>query len=62
MAAVILSIHELFGVSVEAATDIYYRSETAGLIEEGVGDLHCRSNKYLATIIWDEYLENKSHL
>ena len=29
------------------------------LIEDGIADLHCRSDKYLATIIWDEYQERQ---
>ena len=33
-------------------------SETANLIEEGVSDLHCRSDKYLAGEVWREYQEN----
>lgn len=56
-AEIIKSISELFGVSIQEATDIYYESETSNLIEEGVADLHCRSNKYLATLVWEEYKE-----
>lgn len=41
----------MFGVSIEEAADIYYQSETAQLIEEKVADLHCRSEKYLATLV-----------
>ncbi|MCM1313173.1 MAG: DUF3791 domain-containing protein [Bacteroides sp.] len=54
-AGIIKSISELFNVSIQTATDIYYESEMSNLIEEGVADLHCRSNKYLATLIWEEY-------
>ena len=54
-ARIIISISEMFGVSLKEATDIYYSSETANLIEEGVADLHCRSDKYLAEEIWNEY-------
>ena len=39
------------------ATDIYYGSETSNLIEDGVSDLHCRSDKYLAEEVWNEYCE-----
>lgn len=39
----------MFGISIKDAADIYYESETAQLIEEKVADLHCRSEKYLAT-------------
>lgn len=58
-AAIILAMNELFGISIQEATNIYYQSETAQLIEEKVADLHCRSEKYLASIVWEEHLENK---
>ncbi|MBQ9547206.1 MAG: DUF3791 domain-containing protein [Bacteroidales bacterium] len=58
-AQIIAAISEMFGVSLVEATDIYYKSETANLIEEGVSDLHCRSNKYLAEEVWNEYCEKK---
>lgn len=47
----------MFKVSLIEATDIFYSSETSNLIEEGVSDLHCRSDKYLAEEIWNEYCE-----
>lgn len=56
-ARIIASISELYGVSLDDATDIYYNSETANLIEEGVADLHCRSDKYLAEEVWREHQE-----
>lgn len=28
----------------------------ADLIDEGIADLHCRSDKYLATEIWNDYI------
>lgn len=37
-----------YGVSLEEAADTYYNSITSQLIEEGVADLHCRSDLYLA--------------
>lgn len=58
-ARIILCISEMYGVSINEATDIYYNSETANLIEEGIADLHCRSDKYLAEEIWKEYQETK---
>lgn len=58
-ARIITCISEMFGVSLSEATDIYYNSETANMIEEGVADLHCRSDKYLAEEIWNEYQESK---
>ncbi|MBQ8245592.1 MAG: DUF3791 domain-containing protein [Lachnospiraceae bacterium] len=56
-ARIILCISEMFGVTLNEATDIYYNSETANMIEEGVADLHCRSDKYLAEEIWNEHQE-----
>ena len=48
-----------FNVPIDKATDIYYNSETANLIEDGIADLHCRSDKYLAGEIWREFQESK---
>ena len=58
-ARIILCISEMYGVSLEKATDIFYNSETSNMIEEGVADLHCRSDKYLAEEVWDEYNATK---
>lgn len=56
-ARIIICISEMHGVSLNDATDIFYNSDTANLIEEGVADLHCRSDKYLAEEVWREHLE-----
>lgn len=53
-ARIIKSLSEMYGISLPEAADRYYTSETANLIEEGVADLHCRSDKYLAEEIWLE--------
>ncbi|MBR5957227.1 MAG: DUF3791 domain-containing protein [Salinivirgaceae bacterium] len=58
-ARIIANISEMFGVTLEDATDIYYGSETASMIEDGVADLHCRSDKYLAGEVWRGYQEEK---
>ncbi|MBO4370871.1 MAG: DUF3791 domain-containing protein [Paludibacteraceae bacterium] len=49
---------DMFGITLEKATDIYYCSQTAAMIEDGVADLHCRSDKYLAEEVWREYQES----
>lgn len=54
-ARIILCLSEMYNISIEEATDMYYQSETANMIEEGIADLHCRSDKYLAEEIWGEY-------
>lgn len=56
-ARIIMAICELYGVQIQDATDLFYRSKTADMIEQGVSDLQCRSDKYLATLIWEEHLE-----
>ena len=56
-ARIIENISEMFNVPLEKATDIYYSSDTSNLIEEGIADLHCRSDKYLAGEVWREYNE-----
>lgn len=43
------------GVTREEAMDIFYNSSLFELIDKGVADLHCRSDKYLASEICDEY-------
>ena len=57
VANIIISLCELYGISLQEATDMYYKSATATLIEEGIADLQCRSDKYLATLIWEERLK-----
>ena len=56
-ARIILCISEMAGVSIQEATDMFYESETANLIEDGVADLHCRSDKYLAMLVIEEHQE-----
>lgn len=57
-ANIIKSMCELYGLSLKEAADIYYQSDTSELIEEGVADLQCRSDKYLASVIWEEHQEH----
>lgn len=54
VANIIMDLCELYNLSLQDATEIYYKSATADMIEEGVADLQCRSNKYLATLVWEE--------
>lgn len=54
-ARIINEISNMYSVSIEKAMDIFYNSPLLALLEEGVADLHCRSDKYLAEEIWKEY-------
>lgn len=58
-ANIIKSLCDLYSLSIQDATDMYYQSDTSELIGEGVVDLQCRSDKYLATIVWEEHQESK---
>ena len=53
-ARIINEISEMHSVSLEEAMDIFYNAPILPLIEEGIADLHCRSDKYLAEEIWRE--------
>ena len=44
----------------DKATDIFYSSETASMIEDGFADLHCRSDRRLAEEFSREYQESKN--
>ncbi len=57
-AKIIEEISKKYTIPLNQAADIYYNSDTSTLIEEGVADLHCRSEKYLAQCVWDEYQES----
>lgn len=59
IARIIRIYNEEHNVSLEEATDTYYPPATARKIEEGIADLHCRSDKYLVDELWLEVQENK---
>ncbi len=47
-ARIIRLIAEHRGLPYEQAFDLFYRSKTFELISEGVADMHCLSDEYLA--------------
>lgn len=53
-ARIISEISKMYNVSLDDAMDMFYNSETMQLMEDGVADLHCRSEKYLAEEVWRE--------
>ncbi len=59
IARVIALYGELHGMPLEEAADVYYRSVTSNLVEKGAGDLHCRSDRYLADELWLEVTESR---
>lgn len=56
-ARIIALLAKHFNNSLEVAADVFYQSETSQLIFNGIADLHCRSDQYLADEIYQEYLE-----
>lgn len=53
-ARIIEEISKMYSVSLDVAMDMFYHSDTMQLMEEGVADMHCRSDKYLAEEVWRE--------
>lgn len=46
------------GISLDAALDFFYHSEVYQLIRDGVSDMHCMSDVYLAEELEQEYADN----
>ena len=45
------------GLSLDEALDFFYHSETYQLMREGISDMHCMSDLYLADELLIEYTE-----
>ncbi len=45
------------GISLDEALDLFYHSQTYQLMREGVSDMHCMSDVYLAEELEQEYAE-----
>lgn len=54
-ARIIKSFAEKEGLSLELSLDFFYKSITYDLISEGVADMHCLSDEYLAEELSLEY-------
>ena len=46
------------GLSLDVALDFFYHSKVYQLIREGVSDMHCMSDAYLAEELKQEYSRN----
>ena len=47
-------------ISLDAALDFFYHSEVYQLIRDGVSDMHCMSDAYLAEELKEEYCRNNT--
>ena len=56
-ARIVEAFAEKAGLTLDAALDFFYHSETYRLISEGVSDLHCMSDASLADELQAEYGE-----
>ena len=54
-ARVIQEFAKLKGISLGEAMDLFSHSPTFQLLQEGIADLHCRSDLYLADELMMEY-------
>ena len=48
------------GLSTEDALDFFYHSETYQELREGIADLHCRSDQYVADELAEEYHDRRT--
>ena len=48
------------GLTLEDALSFFYDSDTYKLISEGIADMHCRSDEYLADELMMEFKEQAS--
>ena len=49
-------------ISMRKALDIFYKSKLYPLVSEGVSDMHCMSDEYLADELILEYQEREEHV
>ncbi len=47
-------------ISMEEALDFFYHSETYQELREGIADLHCRSDQYVADELAIEYRDSRA--
>lgn len=47
------------GISLDEALSFFYHSKVYQLIRDGISDMHCRSDAYLAEELGIEYQEQK---
>lgn len=61
-ARVVWRFAEKEGISLDRALELFYRSQLYTMLREGVSDLHCMSDEYLAEELEAEYRErNESY-
>ncbi len=46
-------------ISLAKALSFFYRSQTYRLVSQGIGDMHCMSDRYLAEDLNNEFLRER---
>ena len=46
------------GITLEDALDFFYTSSIYQMMNEGIADMHCRSDGYLANLVKEEWKKN----
>ena len=59
-ARVVEIFSRLSGMELEDALAFFYNSDTYALISEGIADMHCRSDEYLADELMLELTEKST--
>lgn len=54
-ARIVQEFAEIANISVDDTLDFFYHSTTYQLIHDGVSDMHCMSDNYLAEELLEEY-------
>ena len=47
------------GITLEDALDFFYTSSIYHMMNEGIADMHCRSDGYLAELVKEEWKNKK---
>jgi hypothetical protein len=53
--SVVKTLAEMGNVSLREALDMFYKSQIYLEMRDGISDMHCRSDKYLAEDLLQEY-------
>lgn len=60
-ARVIDDFAKCVGINIREALDFFYHSVTYKDMSEGISDMHCRSDEYLAEELKEEYLKKNDN-
>lgn len=54
-ARIVSILAEQTGITLEDALDFFYTSSIYRMMNEGIADMHCRSDGYLAELVKEEW-------